>query len=110
MSQPAGRANDQSSIVFGVISIALGLSTFFATLLTILLLPCGIVQIVLGVAGIITGLLAFTRGRNANVQPGKITGMIGAVVSLLATLIPIGYFIFVLVLYLGLFAMGQTSR
>jgi uncharacterized membrane protein HdeD (DUF308 family) len=102
--------NDQSSIVFGIISIALGFCTFLATLLTLLLLPCGIVQILLGAAGIITGLLAFTRGKKANVPPGKVTGLIGTIVSSLAILIPIGYFIFIVVLYLGLFAMGQGPR
>jgi hypothetical protein len=59
---------------------------------------------------VICGFLAFTRGRNANVQPGKVTGIIGIGVSLLATLIPIGYFIFVVVLYFGLFALGQGTR
>ena len=103
-------SNDQSSIVFGIISIALGFCTFIATLLTLLILPCGIVQILLGAGGIITGLLAFTRGRKAGVQPGKITGLIGTILSSLAILIPIGYFIFIVVLYLGLFAMGQGSR
>ena len=102
--------NDQSSIVFGIISIALGFCTFIATLLTLLILPCGIVQILLGAGGIITGLLAFSRGKKAGVQPGKITGLIGTILSSLAILIPIGYFIFIVVLYLGLFAMGQGSR
>jgi uncharacterized membrane protein HdeD (DUF308 family) len=107
---PEPQVNDQSSVVFGIISIALGICTILTTLLTILLLPCGIVQILLGVAGIVTGFLAFTRGRNANVVPGKVTGLIGLGLSLLATLIPIGYFIFVVVLYTGLFALGQGSR
>ena len=101
---------DQSSIIFGIISIALGICTFLTTLLTLLLLPCGIIQILLGGAGIVTGFLAFPRGRNANVAPGKVTGLIGIGVSLLATLIPIGYFIFVVVLYTGPFAIGQGSR
>ena len=96
--------------MFGIISIALGICTFLTTLLTLLLLPCGVVQILLGVAGIIVGFLAFTRGRNANVAPGKVTGLIGIGLSLLATLIPIGYFIFVVLLYAGLFAFGQGSR
>jgi uncharacterized membrane protein HdeD (DUF308 family) len=108
-SQPV-KGNDQSSIVFGIISIALGICTFLTTLLTIFLLPCGVVQILLGVAGAITGFLAFTRGRNANVAPGKITGLIGIGLSLLATLIPIGYFIFVVILYAGLFASGGGTR
>ena len=110
MQNPAKTSNDQSSIVFGIVSIGLGLCTICATLLTILLLPCAIVQLVLGGAGVIFGFLAFTRGRNANVQPGKITGLIGAGISLLATLIPIGYFIFIALLYAGLFAFGQGSR
>jgi uncharacterized membrane protein HdeD (DUF308 family) len=110
MQNPVKTVNDQSSIVFGIVSIALGLCTVLATLLTILLLPCGVVQILLGVAGVVFGFLAFTRGRNANVQPGKVTGMIGIVVSALATLIPIGYFIFIVLLYAGLFAFGQGSR
>jgi hypothetical protein len=106
----ANSGNDQSSIVFGIVSIALGICTFLTTLLTLLLLPCGIVQILLGGAGIVTGFLAFTRGRNANVAPGKVTGLIGIGLSLLATLIPIGYFVVVVVLYTGLFAIGQSSR
>jgi len=110
VQNPARSGNDQSSIVFGIISIALGICTFLTTLLTLLLLPCGVVQILLGVAGIIVGFLAFTRGRNANVAPGKVTGLIGIGLSLLATLIPIGYFIFVVLLYAGLFAFGQGSR
>lgn len=110
MQIPASQVNDQSSIVFGVISIALGICTMLTTLLTLLLLPCGIVQILLGVAGCVTGFLAFSRGRNANVAPGKVTGLIGIGVSLVATLIPIGYFVFVVILYSGLFVMGQGSR
>ena len=110
MQGSAKPGNDQSSIVFGIISIALGICTFLTTLLTLLLLPCGIVQILLGGAGIVIGFLAFTRGRNANVAPGKVTGLIGIGLSLLATLIPIGYFIVVVVLYTGLFALGQGSR
>jgi uncharacterized membrane protein HdeD (DUF308 family) len=102
--------NDQSSVVFGIISIALGICTFLTTLLTVLLLPCGVVQILLGAAGILTGFLAFTRGRNANIAPGKVTGLIGIGLSLVATLIPIGYFVFVVILYSGLFALGQSSR
>ena len=110
MNGAAKPGNDQSSIVFGMISIALGFCTFIATILTILLLPCGIVQILLGAAGIVTGLLAFTRGRAANVPPGKITGVIGTILSSVAILIPIGYFIFIVVLYLGLFAVSQGPR
>ncbi|MGD9627785.1 MAG: hypothetical protein AB7V18_00875 [Pyrinomonadaceae bacterium] len=110
MNGAAKVVNDQSSIVFGIISIALGFCTFIATLLTLLLLPCGIVQIFLGAAGIITGLLAFTRGKKANVPPGKLTGLIGTILSSIAILIPIGYFIFIVVLYLGLFSMSSGSR
>lgn len=96
--------------MFGIISIALGICTILTTLLTLLILPCGVVQILLGVAGCITGFLAFSRGRNANVAPGKVTGLIGIGLSLIATLIPIGYFVFVVILYSGLFALGQGSR
>jgi len=110
VQNPSKTVNDQSSIVFGIISIALGICTVLATLLTVLLLPCGIVQLLLGIGGAICGFLAFTRGRKSNVQPGKVTGIIGIGISLLATLIPIGYFIFIVVLYSGLFALGQGSR
>ena len=110
MQKPVSHGNDHSSIIFGIISIALGFCTILMTLLTLLILPCGIVQILVGAAGCVTGFLAFTRGRNANVAPGKVTGLIGIGLSLLATLIPIGYFVFVVVLYSGLFALGQGSR
>lgn len=104
------QVNDQSSIVFGIISIALGFATVCATFLTILLVPCGIVQLLLGLGGVVVGFLAFSRGKKANVQPGKVTGLIGIVVSGLAALIPIVYFVFVALLYAGMFALGQGTR
>lgn len=106
---PAG--GQSPNIVLAIVSVALGILGLAFMIPTLLFTICGIIPFALGVAAVITGLLARSKAKADPVKwgaPGLALG--GAAVGVVSIIAPIGYIIIWMIFWFGIMAAGQTGR
>ena len=103
--------NPSPNIILAVVSVGLAAIGICGLIPTLIISFCGVFPIALGIAAIVTGLLAKMKAKNDPQNWGGAGLALGGVIAgAFCVVVPALYIILMMVLWFGIAAMGQPGR